>query len=54
MGKHAFPLYEGAQGISDINESDAYHRANQAISWYRVRKGKDINLISDTNKKDIH
>lgn len=54
IGKHAFPLYQGAKGIANRQENNTYHRANQAISWYRVRKGKDIKLPSAINKKDVN
>ena len=46
MGKHAFPLYENALDTANIKNSDKYYRASQAISWYRVRKGKDIFSVS--------
>ena len=46
IGKHAFPLYPTASGITDERAGDTYLRANQTISWYRVRKGKDIKVLS--------
>lgn len=42
IGKHSFPLYAGAEGSLNKEKTDTFYRATQAISWHRVRKGKDI------------